>query len=378
MDSRHADDFTEILQALAEQYDRTISPAAQAMFFTALLPYEWETVRSALDTFVRSPQAKYGFPKPIHIIEIIEGSPEEREAHSWAVVTDACRRIGNYQSAIFEDVALARTIERMFGSWAACVEYWSGSNEMLWQSKRKEFISLYRIAQRGVLRDDPPMLLMGRTALQNAQSGYHPARQPFGVILLDGRIEIRYLHLDDRTGLPAAALRDVLALPAPTPRPLLPVGRQVAEADVEMPPGMPAEGPDRARWILKTAIEEFFKRHTFDAKAGVSSDRPDPKFGLTLDEEQRRKAAIRAQAASDAKAAKRRGRSADAVPGPEAAATGDADRDPDQGRRPADSGEGVSVREERRSRVAVRSRVAGVENRPGDRGRKLRSPRGTR
>jgi hypothetical protein len=362
------DEFLDLLHAIAEQYDRTVSAAAGTMFFGALQQYDIATVRGAFNRFIRSPQAKYGFPKPIHIIEIIEGSEEEKEANAWAILTDACRRIGSYTSAVFEDVALAAVVERMFKSWAGCVEYWGDSGEMQWQAKRKEFILLYRIAAKEPRRNREPVLLLGRSALENQQSGYFPRRQSIGIILVDGHIEFRYLQLDVRTGLPTTGLRDVLALPPPHAA-LPPPPADRPDAEIEIPPDFPPEGPERGRWILRKAFEVFLSRQEQLRSERVSETRD--RFGMTASEEDARRERIRQQAERDG-TPQDNSRASRAVPGSEAAPTGDADRDSDQGSRSTGAGSRNRLRAQHREGMEVRSRVASAENRPGDRGRKLR------
>jgi hypothetical protein len=354
MNKQDAKPFFQLLDAWGEGQDKTVSAARKTLFFDSLAAYDLDVVRGALATFLRSPAAKYGKLEPAHLIEIIEGTEEERDAHAWATLVTGFRRLGSYVSVIVEDLALARAVERKWGSWAAACESWGTSNEFLWQQQRKDFLGLYKLARRTVF-DEPPVMLPGRASIENANAQWFPSRAVYGVIFLDGRCETRYLTLDQRTGLPASTdYRAVLALPKPHPQGLLPapVDDEVITPD-----------PDRARAVLKQIFEEWLQTMpTFPARRPVEERIP----GLTPEEEERRKAIIRRQAHD----AENERRPESAIRTQTQANSRRPDRSADHGGEAAGVRKGTQVSPDQK--LAIRSGVAGMENRLRDRGGRVR------
>lgn len=345
-----AERFTELLKTVAEFYDVTVSPARSTMFFGALRDYDFEIVELAFSKFMQSGDSKYGFPKPASIREIVEGSQSEQEANAWNAVTEAIRRVGFYQSIIIQDPAVADAIVRVFGSWAACCERANQANPYLWEAARKEFVTAYRIARKIERKDRTPVLLGGYTEIQNRIANRFPKAQPYGVILLDGRVRSRYLDIDERTGLPAITLADVPML-SETPRLALP------PASRETDGGALVEG--EALIALGDAFERLMKSRSFPPKLSVKIPTHDP--------DAKGRAKIRRQAAQiHAETA------AESLRTRKTATTGHPDRSANHGGETATGGTGIPVRGDARKKLARGSRVAGVSDPVRDRGGRVR------
>lgn len=360
---RDAQPFTDLLDVVAEHYDVTLSAARKVLYFDVLSPYPFETVSAAIMQYMRSTNSKFGFPRTGHIVEIIEGSDEERDANAWAALTEACRRIGNYPSVIVEDPALAYAIMRKWGTWAQCQEMWGTSNDAEWSMQRRDFVGLYRIGRKSTIVGDDPVCLLGRHALENNVAGVHPPHAIFGAILLDGRIESRYLPISESTGVPAMSLRDVIALPPARTQLQLPASTERDRDD-----DIPAKpDPDRARKLLRSIFDEWNRKFAMTPTPGREKVSSIP--GLTPEEEERRKAVIRAQA----REIEGRIQSTETLRGEAASDAGRPDRSANHGRGTAAASRGTSVSSDQT--VGVRSRVAGAQNRVGDRGRDIRRRR---
>lgn len=218
--------FVKLLETIGEFYDVAVSPARSTLFFGALREYDWPIVEEAFNRYLRSDASKYGFPKPQHIREIIEGSEAEQDSAAWLALEAAIRKIGVWNSLIVQDRAWAAAVNRVWGSWVACNEFRDHADAILWNSKRKDFIAAYRLAKRTVPQTGEPVMLSGYCEIQNRNSGFFPKKTAYGAVLLDGSVESRYLEVNPQTGLPAASLTEAIALPAPRPIPQLTDGGQ--------------------------------------------------------------------------------------------------------------------------------------------------------
>lgn len=250
------DRFLTLLHNVGEFYDVEVSPARATMFFRALERFEYPIVEYAFNAYLQSSDSKFGFPKPANIIEIVEGSQTEQESIAWMALNTAIRKIGIYQSVIFADPNVSDSVIRVWGGWIRCCEEARQLNAIQWEAKRKDFIAAFRIARKIPRKHAGPVLLTGLHQVENKANRQFPKRQPYGVILLDGRVESRDLQLDQRTGLPATDLRAVLALPEPTLQLLLPQTISEESGSDEL------IGED-AYITLSEAIQRVLKSKTF-------------------------------------------------------------------------------------------------------------------
>lgn len=369
---RDAERFGQLLRGAGEVLDVTVSPARIALYFRTLQRFEFEIIEVAFGRFLESEASKFGFPKPVHIIEIIEGSQSEQEDNAWMAVNDAIRKIGAYNSVIVADPSLGDAIVRVFGSWVRCCEEANESNNYIWDQRRKAFVTAYRLARRIQRRPGaPPTLLGGRAEIENRTNGRFPSRQPYGAILLDGRVETRYLDINARTGLPAVRLSDALALPEALSQRLLP-----AVPEQETGTELIGEG---AVITLTEAFERLLRSRSFpsreDRQRLPRTDR-EPTAEERFDEE--RKALLRRQAEDDGSNVSHA--TIRTVRASQDASTELADRTANHGGGSSKGRTGVPLRESDRAGLARGSGVAGVPDsvRAGGSGVRKRGERGNR
>jgi hypothetical protein len=324
-----AKEFTRLLETVGEFYDVTVSESRHVLYFKLLADFDLEIVRYAFEKYLKSDASKYGFPKPAHIRELIEGSQTEQEAHAWNTVNRAIRKIGPYESIIVQDLAVADAICRVFGSWIECCNANREATAYLWDQRRKDFVTAYRIARKIERADRSPVLLSGIHEVQNRQSGFFPKRSYYGAILLDGSVQTRYLAINERTGLPAARLADALSLPEPTSALLLTPGTLDQETDSDELVGQ----------------ELFDRLHLEFQKVIAAKGLDGPNFS------RQSKGTLRT---------------------PETATHGDADRTTDHGGEAPGAGEGIPVRDVDRPGVGGGSGVAGVPDPVRARGKRVR------
>lgn len=152
----------EILGILSEVYGREVSPVLAQVYHTVLAGYPDGQVREAVNRAVRTLRF---FPKPAEILEILEGTPDDRSMLAWQALENAIRRIGSWESVRFEDGALSAAVEAL-GGWTKVCEW----TEAEMPFRRQEFERLYRVFHaRGVRGPD---WHPGHIEASNRQNGW--------------------------------------------------------------------------------------------------------------------------------------------------------------------------------------------------------------
>lgn len=140
--------FAAELGILAEGLGGTVSVPQIEAYFRALERFEAAQVvavlNQALTTF------KF-FPKPVELLELLQGNPQERAERAWAHLLEALADgAGQYHSCQVQDGAAALAIARCWGSLieahAAMREL--APNEPMYASQRKAFLGAYTAALR--------------------------------------------------------------------------------------------------------------------------------------------------------------------------------------------------------------------------------------
>lgn len=152
--------FNELMTAIAEIFDKTISEPLLMVYWKLLEPFSDEDAIRALNLALTS--CKF-FPKPADILEHLQGKQEDQAIQAWVLVDEAMRRHGNYVSLNFGDPKIHRVIELM-GGW----EYLGTLDEKEWTWKRKEFESAYR----AIVGEGGPPKITGFIEQRNRAQGF--------------------------------------------------------------------------------------------------------------------------------------------------------------------------------------------------------------
>ncbi len=129
--------FKTYMATLGEIHDKVISPLLMELYWKTLEPFTDEECERALKAMVTSQRF---FPKPVDILEAIQGKKENQGTEAWLKTLNAVKRIGNYQSVSFDDKAIHSVIDAMGGWEKFCMML---SEEEKW--KQKEFEKLYAV-----------------------------------------------------------------------------------------------------------------------------------------------------------------------------------------------------------------------------------------
>jgi len=365
-----AEPLFQIIDLVAEVYERSVSAEHKALFFRILKRFEFTQVAAGFERYLGTPDyGKYGFPKPASIVEIIEGSESDRESEAFLSLTRAIEQIGVFKSVIVEDPVLADAITLTYGGWVQACEMKNALGDVGWNIQRKEFIAAYRKSRRVVRERFEPRLLYGYCQSHNEDAGLRfeddaKPRLIFGAIRVDGSVENKYIPVTPATGLPYGALADVLALPPAANSGLLP---EVAGVGPENPQVDP---PD----VVRMKLREIFDKHFghMDMNRVIERARPKQMRPMTDAEFEARKEELRRQAREHGGDQSTTTLRSEEDPHGGTTEESNPDRTSVQGSGPAGPGAGVPVREEHRPEMGDRLRMAGVSDRVRDRGRRVR------
>lgn len=133
--------FTECMTMLGELFDKEISKTLQTVYWDILQPFDDERCVMAFNQVVK--ECKF-FPKPVEILVFLQGTSEDKAVQAWALVDNAMRKTGNYESLDFGDPKIHQCIE-ILGGWSQL----GTLTEDEWKWKRKEFESLYKALPEG-------------------------------------------------------------------------------------------------------------------------------------------------------------------------------------------------------------------------------------
>ncbi len=145
MDNSDSPKFAKVMIMLCETFDRAPSATLTDIYFESLAEFPIEQVERAAALTIQSCRF---FPKPVELRERIEGSTDDRAQKAWTLLLEANRVAGYYTSIWVEDPCLARAIMDTFGGWIQATESLSHLSDAMIASKRKEFLSNYRLAMR--------------------------------------------------------------------------------------------------------------------------------------------------------------------------------------------------------------------------------------
>lgn len=172
--------FKEYLSVLSEIHDRQITPMLASVYWKVLEPFTDEQCKAAFEQVIQS--ARF-FPKPVDLLEILHGKSADAATVAWVKVVGAVRRVGNYDSVMFDDPVIHEVIDFM-GGWPKTGEWLE--SELTW--KQKEFERLYSVFKVGSRKSIP--YLPGLLEIQNAACGYKSTHQVVKIGFDDGKAQM--------------------------------------------------------------------------------------------------------------------------------------------------------------------------------------------
>lgn len=117
-----------------------------SIYFKTLEQYDIDTIINAI---TKAAVTFKFFPKPVELIEIIEGKTEDRAEIECNKVFEALKKIGPYQSVCFDDPVSQAVIKQHFGGW---VKMCADIMEDTVHFSKKDFVLAYSSFQRSGIK----------------------------------------------------------------------------------------------------------------------------------------------------------------------------------------------------------------------------------
>lgn len=163
--------FARLMREAAETVGRTApGDGALALSFEALRKYSFEQVRRGVAAHLASPEGRF-MPTPSHIVERIEGKPQDRAALAWALVERVLlTNAGTRQNVRFPKPEFHWAIEHLGGWLVVGDKFYDGTNRDV-QYLAQEFKRFYLMAEDAELDwVNVPVYLRGEWEVDNASN----------------------------------------------------------------------------------------------------------------------------------------------------------------------------------------------------------------
>lgn len=160
--------FQALMGGVGEAYSKTVTPAMIDFYWGTLEKFNYDDVVRAMNLHATNPDNGQFFPKPADVIRYIQGSNETQGMRAWAKVNKAVRKVGCYQTVVFDDPVIHQAIDAM-GGWIKICE----GTEDEWPFKAKEFEKRYQGYKINPVPEYPNKLV-GLTEHNNKQHNFRP------------------------------------------------------------------------------------------------------------------------------------------------------------------------------------------------------------
>ena len=116
MKDQDLEKFVSLMVGTGEVYGREISSHLNDAYWAALSRYELDDVSRAFSEHLVNPDTGQYFPKPADIVKFIDGNTQSNALRAWSKVEKAVRRVGPYQTVVFDDALIHAVLVDM-GGW---------------------------------------------------------------------------------------------------------------------------------------------------------------------------------------------------------------------------------------------------------------------
>ncbi|MCK5133255.1 MAG: hypothetical protein KAR40_14020 [Candidatus Sabulitectum sp.] len=132
--------FSEIMAAMSELYEMSISDVVMEIWFKTLEEFPIDVISQAVFSYMKNPDTGRYKPKPADIVKMIKGTASDAASLGWTKVDKAVRMVGSYESVVFDDNIIHKVITDM-GGWIG----FGDVKESEWPFVAKDFQNRYRI-----------------------------------------------------------------------------------------------------------------------------------------------------------------------------------------------------------------------------------------
>jgi hypothetical protein len=167
MQAEQLDEFIEVLEAVAEQYNKPLSDGLKTLYWQGLKDYDYQAVTQALSRHIRNPDSGMFMPKIADIVKMLQGSTMDSAYAAWTKVDKAVRSVGTYSTVVFDDPIIHRVLQDM-GGWMQL----GTKAEDEWPFVAKEFENRYRGFKGKNESIEYPKQLCGIFEAHNTKEGF--------------------------------------------------------------------------------------------------------------------------------------------------------------------------------------------------------------
>jgi len=169
--------FANLMTALADYYEKSLSKGVLALYWEGLRQYDYEAIEKAAWAHTQLPdEAGRWMPKVADLNKMLVGRTSDQGQIAWSKVDRAVRTVGPYADVAFDDPVIHRVIQEM-GGWV----HLCGKDDKEWPFTSKEFVTRYQsYKMTGETPENAPYLT-GIASSQNQHAGH---QQPLEVRLL--------------------------------------------------------------------------------------------------------------------------------------------------------------------------------------------------
>lgn len=160
--------FSNLMQALAECYGKTLSAQGIALRFQLLAQHGIEDVRRAA-MGILSTRKYTSMPTPADFLELLNGGlPEDLAEIEAGKVLDAVSEHGAYASVVFDNAVTQAVIVRAYRGWPQLCSILGTEESELWF--RRNFVKIWQAYSRQSVA--VVGYLPGLTELENSRNGF--------------------------------------------------------------------------------------------------------------------------------------------------------------------------------------------------------------
>lgn len=174
-------EFKALYDATYELLKKPSDPAKPNMiiyelFYESVKCFGYDVVKSAFSKHIRTPQSGKWMPSPADIVQIIEGSGQDRSFLAWSKVEKSIPTVGAYETVAFDDPIIHLVIKDM-GGWITICQ---GQQEEL-KFRGNEFKTRYQSYMgKSSIPAHPPKLF----GIHESENSHKMIRNKQAVVLI--------------------------------------------------------------------------------------------------------------------------------------------------------------------------------------------------
>lgn len=160
--------LTNLINGVMAFYKQESSEFASNLWIGAMMPFDYEAVKDALNRYCMNPDTGQFCPKPADIVKMLGGSSVDSAKVAWSKVDQGMRSVGTNSDVVFDDALIHKVIFDM-GGWIKLGEV---KTEEAWNFVENDFVTRYRGLKVRNAKPEYPRVLFGIANAHNSRNGF--------------------------------------------------------------------------------------------------------------------------------------------------------------------------------------------------------------